>query len=95
MASMRERPWLLVLAAPTLALAARPASAGEAWVYMTDSGGDSIEAIDPATNKVEHEVTGVEVPHGINFSPDGSRLYVSNESKSMLTACLIGDRSPK
>jgi YVTN family beta-propeller protein len=82
MASTREWSWRLALSA--LALAPRPAFAGEVWVYITDSGGDSIEAIYPATNKVEHVITGVEVPHGINFSPDGSRLYASNEAKHEL-----------
>jgi YVTN family beta-propeller protein len=67
-----------------LALAPFPVSAGEVRVYITDSGGDSVDAIDPATNKIVQVITGVEVPHGINFSADGSRIYVSNESRNVL-----------
>jgi len=30
--------------------------------------------------------TALILPHGINFSPDGARVYVSNESESVLEA---------
>jgi YVTN family beta-propeller protein len=29
-------------------------------------------------------IRGIELPHGVTFSPDGSRVYVSNESESVL-----------
>ncbi len=67
-----------------LALGPFPVSAGEVRVYITDSGGDSVEVIDPAPNKLVQVISGVEVPHGINFSADGSRIYVSNESRNVL-----------
>jgi YVTN family beta-propeller protein len=40
--------------------------------------------IDPATNKTVQTIDGIELPHGVVFSPDGSRVYISNESESVL-----------
>ena len=67
-----------------LALAPIPAYAGSALIYVTNSAGDSIHAIDAATNKVVQEIKGVEGAHGIGFAPDGSRIYVSDEAYSTL-----------
>jgi YVTN family beta-propeller protein len=67
-----------------LALAPFSASAREVSIYVTDSGGDRVEIIDPTTNKVVQSIGGIAAPHGVGFSPDGSRIYISNESKSAL-----------
>ncbi len=67
-----------------LALAALPASADTVRVYITNSAGDSIHVIDPATNKVVQVIKGIEAAHGIDFAPDGTRVYVSNEADSTL-----------
>jgi YVTN family beta-propeller protein len=53
-------------------------------IYVTNSASDTIDAIDPANNKVVQVIHGIELPHGIAFSADGSRIYVSNESESVL-----------
>ena len=53
-------------------------------IYVTNSAGDTIDAIDTATNKIVQVIRGIELPHGIAFSPDGSRIYISNESESVL-----------
>ena len=53
-------------------------------VIQTNSAGDGIDIIDPATNKVVSRIVGIEVNHGVAAAPDGSRLYVSNESDSTL-----------
>ncbi|HKB98632.1 MAG TPA: cytochrome D1 domain-containing protein [Terriglobales bacterium] len=53
-------------------------------VYVTNSASDTIDVIDPATNKVVQVIRGIELPHGIAFSPDGTRIYVSNEAESVL-----------
>src|SRR5437016_9717174 len=63
-----------------LALAPLPAWGGTAFIYVTNSAGDSIHVIDPATNKVVQEIKGIEAAHGIAPSPDGARVYVSNEA---------------
>jgi len=67
-----------------LALAPLPAWGGQAFIYVTNSAGDSIHVIDPATNKVVQQIKGIEAAHGIAPSPDGSRVYVSNEADSTL-----------
>jgi YVTN family beta-propeller protein len=67
-----------------LVLAPMPAWASMVRVYVTNSAGDSIHVIDPATNTVVQEIKGIEGAHGIAFSPDGSRVYVSDEVDSTL-----------
>src|SRR5678815_4562021 len=59
-------------------------AAGKVRVIQTNSAGDNVHIIDPATNKVVGEIKGIEVGHGAAAAPDGSRIYVSNESDSTL-----------
>jgi YVTN family beta-propeller protein len=63
---------------------ASPSPKSVALIYVTNSAGDTIDVIDPAANAVVQVIHGIELPHGINFSPDGARVYVSNESESVL-----------
>jgi len=53
-------------------------------IIQTNSAGDNVHIIDPATNKVVGQISGIEVGHGAAAAPDGSRLYVSNEADSTL-----------
>ena len=59
-----------------LSLAPLSASACEVLIYVTDSGGDRVEAIDPTADKVVQVIGGIALPHGIGFSPDGSQIYI-------------------
>jgi YVTN family beta-propeller protein len=59
-------------------------SAGRVVIVQTNSAGDYVSLIDPATNKVVGTIKGIEVNHGAAASPDGTRLYVSNEAESTL-----------
>jgi YVTN family beta-propeller protein len=59
-------------------------SSSTTLIYVTNSAGDTINVIDPTTNRVVQVIRGIELPHGIAFSPDGARLYISNESESVL-----------
>lgn len=59
-------------------------SAASVRIYQTNSAGDAVDVIDPATNKVVMQVKDIEVPHGVAFSPDGSRAYISCEAESTL-----------
>jgi YVTN family beta-propeller protein len=74
------RPLSLLLAL----LLALPLSASTVRIYVTNSAGNTIDVVDPATNKVVQVIKGIEVPHGVNFSPDGKRVYISNESERVL-----------
>jgi len=60
-----------------LALSTQAASATTSRIYVTNSGGDNIHVIDPATQKVVSTIEGIEGAHGIAFSPDRSRVYAS------------------
>src|SRR5690348_18397474 len=66
------------VAAPTLH------GSSKVVIVQTNSAGDNIHIIDPATNKVIGEIEGIEVNHGAAVAPDGSRIYVSNEAMSTL-----------
>jgi len=66
-----------------LALAPIPAMAETALVYVTNSAGDHVDVVNSATDKVIQKIP-IEGAHGINFAPDGSRVYVSNELTSTL-----------
>jgi len=53
-------------------------------ILQTNSGGDNIHLIDPATQKIVGEVTGVPINHGAAAAPDGSRFYFSSEAEQTL-----------
>lgn len=65
---------------------AMPLAAGSVRIYQTNSAGDAVDVIDPATNKVVMQVKNIEVPHGVTFSPDGTRAYISCEAENTLWA---------
>lgn len=49
-------------------------------IVQTNAAGDNIHLIDPATNLVVGVIHDIEVPHGVTSSPDGMRLYFTNEA---------------
>ena len=49
-------------------------------IIQTNMAGDNLHIIDPATNRVIAEISGIETNHGVAAAPDGSRLYVTNEA---------------
>src|SRR5437879_12298045 len=65
-------------------LLALPLAASSVRIIQTNSAGDNIHIIDPATNKVVGVINGIEVNHGAAVAPDGSRIYVSDEAESTL-----------
>jgi YVTN family beta-propeller protein len=69
---------VVVLAAPLLT------AAGQVRIIQTNSAGDRVSLIDPATNKVVGEIKDIEANHGAVAAPDGSRIYISNEAMSTL-----------
>ncbi|MEO7142718.1 MAG: hypothetical protein ABI165_04370 [Bryobacteraceae bacterium] len=70
-----------------------PLVAGSVRVYVTNSGGDNISIIDPATNKVVGEWKVSMNPHGIVPSPDRSRFYISSEGDNLMD--VVDGRSGK
>lgn len=62
-------------------LLALPLVAASVRVYQTDSAGDEVNVIDPATNKIVQTINDIEVPHGVAFSPDGTRAWITCESE--------------
>ena len=65
-------------------LLALPLAAASVRIIQTNSAGDSVDVIDPATDKVIGEIAGIEVNHGAAAAPDGSRYFISNEAESTL-----------
>lgn len=49
-------------------------------IIQTNAAGDVTSVIDPTTNTVVGLIHDIEIPHGISAAPDGSRLYITNES---------------
>jgi YVTN family beta-propeller protein len=53
-------------------------------VLQTNYAGDNISIIDPDTNKVVGNITGIELGHGVAVAPDASHIYVSDEAEETL-----------
>src|ERR1700760_4273794 len=66
------------------ALACLPAWAAAERVIQTNSAGDNVHVIDPATNRVVGTIENIEVPHGVALSKDGSKIYITDESMTTL-----------
>jgi YVTN family beta-propeller protein len=60
------------------------AASGNVRIIQTNSAGDRVSIIDPATNKVVGEILDIEANHGAVVAPDGSRIYISDEAMSTL-----------
>jgi YVTN family beta-propeller protein len=68
-------------------------AADQIRVLQSNAAGDNIHLIDPATNKVVGTIEDIEVPHGLVISPDGRRIYVTNES--LVTLDVVDAKSLK
>jgi YVTN family beta-propeller protein len=53
-------------------------------IIQTNAAGDGAHLIDPVTNTVVAVLRGVDIPHGVTSSPDGARLYITNEHRETL-----------
>jgi YVTN family beta-propeller protein len=65
-------------------LLALPVAAGTAHVYITNHAGTTISVVDTAKNKVVQEIKDIEVPEAVDFSPDGSRVFITNGPENVL-----------
>ena len=73
-----------LLLATALVLIPLAAFAQQVRILQTNSRGDNIHLIDPATNRIVGEIKGVPINHGAAAAPDGSRLYFSSEAEQTL-----------
>ncbi len=71
---------LAVLAAIAALVIPAAAAAQTVRIVQTNSAGDNVHVIDPLTNTVVGEITGIERAHGATPAPDGKKIYVANES---------------
>lgn len=60
------------------------AAGAQVRIVQTNSAGDNIHLIDPATNAIVGEITGVPINHGAAALPDGSRFFFSSEAEQTL-----------
>src|SRR5258705_11399765 len=74
---------VVLTAAIAVALSAA-AGASSVRIIQTNSAGTTVHLIDPATNTVVGVINGIEVNHGATSAPDGSRLYITNETEKTL-----------
>ncbi len=89
MARTHRLAWILsALAISLLPLTA--AAQGVVRIVQTNSAGDNVHIIDPVTNTVIGEITGIERAHGAAPSPDGKWLYVANESDNTVDVVDVG-----
>ncbi len=72
------------LAAAIFLLPVMTAAQGTVRIVQTNSAGDNVHLIDPVTNTVVGEITGIERAHGAAASPDGRTIYVSNEADNTI-----------
>ncbi len=72
------------IAGIVLCTASSPSWAARMRIIQTNFAGDTIHIIDPATNKVVGQIQGIEAAHGIVTSPDGARIYLSEEADNTL-----------
>ena len=77
--------WLSVASSSWNAVAQPPARP-KPILYVTNSGGDDITLVDVATHKAIGSIQTGPTPHGLESSPDGSRVYVSGETDDDIVA---------
>ncbi|HET6932707.1 MAG TPA: cytochrome D1 domain-containing protein, partial [Candidatus Acidoferrum sp.] len=84
-ASQEDPDWMVLAHWVRSASASGPSNGhAAARIYITNSAGNTVDVIDSSTNQVVQVIRGIELPHGVVFSPDGKRVYISNESESIL-----------
>jgi YVTN family beta-propeller protein len=73
--------WCLIF---MILLVATPLAASTTRIWVLNYDDDSVSVIDPQTDKVVQTIEGIPRPHGVVFSPDGSRAYISSENSEHL-----------
>ena len=83
---MATKHWSVcyLVAAVMLVLPVTAAAQDKFWIVQTNSRGDNLHFIDPATNEVVAEIDGISLAHGAAPAPDGSKVYIANESDNTI-----------
>ena len=81
MPGLRRFGLLLLVGCASISVTAQT---GRTVIVQTNSAGDSVHLINPETDRIVGEIPDAEVIHGVAVAPDGSRLYLSNESTTTL-----------
>ncbi len=89
----RNGEFRLVTTVRTGAGANIPQVGPDGRVYATANDGSTVAVIDPARWEVVDRIDGLEGPHWIVFSPDGSRGYITNAKGSGVTIVDMADLS--
>ncbi|MDQ1253154.1 MAG: hypothetical protein QG646_2302 [Euryarchaeota archaeon] len=55
------------------------------WVYVANSGNNTVSVIDTATNNVIDTVSVGTKPYGVAVSPDGAKVYVTNQGSDNIS----------
>ena len=76
--------WLIAMMTMLAWCTAAAAQGRTVRIVQTNSLGDNIHLIDPATNKIVAEFKGSPANHGAAVAPDGSRFYFSSEADRTL-----------
>ncbi len=76
----QKHVWLLL----GMLSAATPLFAASNLIYVANRGGTTINVIDAATNKVVQTIDNIEAPEVIQFSRDGSQLYIFSRAENFL-----------
>jgi len=77
-------PVVLLIALALALPSPLPSAARTVRIYVTNHAGDTVDVIDPVTDKVVQVIGGIELPHDVGFSPDGRQVYITNESENVL-----------
>ena len=77
---------LVALLGLPLLMVASVSAQGNVLIVQTNSAGDNVHIIDPDTNTVVGEISGIERAHGAAPTPDGRFLYVAGQQSGRLAA---------
>nr|WP_309388443.1 YVTN family beta-propeller repeat protein [Chelatococcus sambhunathii] len=61
-------------------------------LYVCASDSNSVQAIDPASGKLLHDLPSGEDPEQFSLSPDGRRLFIANEDDALTTVVDVETR---
>lgn len=83
-ANRSDPEWRIMAAWAAGAVSRAPAADTVVRIIQTNAAGDNSHIIDPVSNTVVGVIEDVEIPHGVTSAPDGSAIYLSNESMHSL-----------